>query len=137
MSSTKLRRLTSISLIKTPLARIPIAIIADSAVVELALDQNVADIAVILGIHLDKVMFSLAIACLSLGETVPTNVVIAAVAFLTVRVGTADGLIADVAVKTDVPGGIFDEVGEVFCAFSMALLCFAFICAIESATNDK
>lgn len=137
MSSTTLRRLTSISLVKAPLTRIPIAIIADSAVVELALDQDIADIAVILGVHLDKAMLPLAIAGLSLRETVATDIVVAAVAFLAVCVGTADGLIANIAVETDVPGGVFDEVGEVFCAFSMALLCFAFICAIESATNDK
>ena len=137
MTPSTFRRLTSISLVKTSLTGIPIAIIANSAVVKLALDQDIADIAVILGIHLNKAMLSLAIARLSLGETVATNVVVAAVALLTVRVGTADGLVANIAVETDVPGGVFDEVGEVFCAFSVALLCFAFVCAIESAMNDK
>lgn len=135
MSSTTLRRLTSISLVKAPLTRVPIAIIANSAVVKLALDQDIANIAVILGIHLNKAMLPLSIACLSLRETVPTNVVVAAVALLTVRVGTADGLVANIAVETDVPGGVFDEVGEVFCAFSVALLCFAFVCVIELANN--
>ena len=137
MPSSTFRRLTSISLVKAPFTGIPIAIIADSAVVKLALDQHVADVAVIFGIHLDKAMLSLAVACLSLRETIATDVVVAAVALLAVRIGTADGLVADVAVETDVPSGVFDEVGEVFCAFPVALLCFAFVCAIESATNDK
>jgi hypothetical protein len=137
MPSSTLRCLASISFVKTPLTRIPIAIIADSAVIKLALDQDVADIAVILGIHLNKAMLPLAIACLSLRETVATDVIVAAVALLAMRVGTADGLVADVAIETDVPGGIFDEVSEVFCAFSVALLCFAFVCVIGLAKNDK
>jgi hypothetical protein len=97
------------------------------AVVKLALDQDVADIAVVLGVHLDEVMLPFSIACLSLRETVTTNVVVAIVALLAVRVGTADGLVADVAVKTDLPGGIFDKVCKIFCATAVALLCFAFI----------
>lgn len=137
MPPSTFRRLASISLVKASLARIPIAIIADTAVVKLALDQHVANVAVILGIHLDKAMLSLAIACLSLRKTVAADVVVAAVAFLAVRVGTTDGLVADVAVETDVPGGVFDEVSEVFCAFPVALLCFTFVCAIESVQDDQ
>jgi len=136
MPSSTFRRLASIPLVKAPLTRIPIAIVADSAVVKLALDQDIADIAVILGIHFDKAMLSLAIACLSLRETIATDVVVAAVALLAVRVRTADGLIAYVAIESDVPSGIFDEVSEVLCAFPVALLCFAFVCAIESVQGN-
>jgi hypothetical protein len=83
--------------IKALLTRIPVSIVANTAVVEPSLDQQVAYIAVVLGVHLDQVMLAFAFADLSLGKTISTDIVVTTIAFLAVCVGTADHLVANVA----------------------------------------
>lgn len=130
MAPATLSRFTCITFVKASLARIPIAIVAYPAVVKLTLDQDVADIAVILGIHLDKTMLAFSITYLSLRKTITTNIVVAVVTLLAVRVGAAYRLIADITIEADFPGGILDKVGKVFCVLTVALLCVAFINAV-------
>ncbi|KAF5987208.1 hypothetical protein FCOIX_1063 [Fusarium coicis] len=59
---------TRVHRIKVLLTRIPIPVVANTAVVRPALDQEIAHIAVVLGIHLDQVMLALAFADFSLGK---------------------------------------------------------------------
>ncbi|CAG1964608.1 unnamed protein product [Fusarium graminearum] len=127
MASATLSRSTCMAMIKAPLACSPIAIIANTAEVKLALDRDIADIAVALGIHLDEAVLALSITGLSLCKTIATDIIVAAVAFLAVRVGSAYRLIAYITIEADFPGGILDKVGKVFCVLTVALLCFAFI----------
>lgn len=130
MPSTTLRRLTCIPLVKAPLACIPVPIVANSTVIEFTPDQHIADIAIVLGIHFDKVMLPFSITRLSLCKTIATNVVVAIVTLLTVRVGAANALVAYVTIETNVPGRILNKVSKVFRRPAMALLRFAFICTL-------
>lgn len=126
MRFSPLHSATRISCIEALLTRIPIPIVANTAVVKPSLDQEVAHITVVLGIHLDQVMLALAFADFSLGKAISADIVVAAVALLAVCVGSADYLVADVALQVDFPGWKVSEVGEIFCCAAM-LLGFAFI----------
>lgn len=126
MRLPSLHSATCIPCVETLLTSIPIPIVANTAVVKPSLDQQVAHVTVVFGIHLDQVMLSLTFADFSLGKAISTDIVVAAIALLAVRVGTADYLVADVAFQVDFPGWKVGEVGEIFCRAAM-LLGFAFI----------
>lgn len=126
MRLPSLHSATCIPCVETLLTRIPISIVANTAVVKPSLDQEVAHITVVLGIHLDHVMLALAFSDFSLGQAISTDIVVAAIALLAVRVGPADYLVADVAFQVDFPGWKVGEVGEIFCRAAM-FLGFAFI----------
>lgn len=126
MCLSSLHSTTRISGIKALLTSIPIPIVANTAVVKPSFDQEVAHIAVVLGIHLDQVMLALAFAGFSLGKAISTDIVVAAIALLTVCVGSADYLVADVALQVDFPCWKVGEVGEIFRRATM-FLGFAFI----------
>lgn len=97
MRLPSLHSTTRISCVEALLTRIPISIVANTAVVKPSLDQEIAHITVVLGIHLDQVMLALAFADFSLGKAISADIVVAAIALLAVRVGSADYLVADVA----------------------------------------
>jgi hypothetical protein len=96
-------------------------------VVKLPTDQLIANVAEVLWIHFDEVMLPVAVAGLTLSKTIAADIVITSVAFLTVGISAADGLVADVAVKVDLHVGIFREVGKVLGIATVALLCLTTI----------
>lgn len=136
MRLSSLHSTTRISCIKALLTRIPISIIANTTIVEPSIDQEVAHVAVVLGIHLDQVMLALAFTDLSLGKTITADIVVTTVALLAVCVGTAYDLIADVAFEVDFPCWKVGKVGEIFCRAAM-LLGFAFIWEHVSILSER
>jgi hypothetical protein len=131
MPLTLLFAIASKPLIKAPPARIPIPIVTNTAMEELALDQVIADVTITLGVHLSKVMLPFSIARQALRETITADVEVSVVALTAMRVGATDGLVADIADDIDFPSRILGKIGEVSGIAAMALLCLAFICICD------
>lgn len=131
MPLTLLSTITSIPLIKAPPTSIPIPMVTNTTMEELALDQVIADVTITLGVYLGKVMLPFPIAGQALGETITADVEISVVTLAAMRVGATDGLVADIADDVDFPCRILGKIGEVSGIAAMALLCLAFICICE------
>lgn len=121
------RRLARIPFVDTPLARIPVSIVAPSAVIKLSPNHLITYITGVLGIHLDQIVFTISFACLSLGNTVTANVPVAGSAFLAVSIRAADILVTNVAFEIDFHVRILGKVSKVSWYTAVPFLCLVLV----------